>query len=220
VLNGDFEKPNVNKGWNTYKDIPGWVSNGPIIEIGYGPIYNSAWKSQICELDSTQNYEITNGVSLNLDEINSISSSYSVVSTTINKKSAPAPVDVTIPVPKDTIIDVNGETLEVIEYSKGNVVVQSLIQKIEDYLVGFKTSVPTSKITEYEYVVKLYQFKPISVSLLKNCKYTEIAFLFSTTGPIPYAFVYFIQDNKSKDITYIGMLSSTNNNDPSFANSN
>lgn len=105
----------MNKGWNNYKDIPGWVSNGPPIEIGFGTIYNSNWKSQVCELDSNQNYEITNLITLNLNQINNPSSSYSVVSTTVNKKSAPAPVEVTIPVPKDTIIDVNGETLEVIE---------------------------------------------------------------------------------------------------------
>lgn len=210
----------MKKSWGNYKDIPGWVSNGPVIEIGYGPIYNGNWKSQVCELDSTQNYEITNEITLNLDQIKNTSSSYSVVSTTVNKKNAPAPVDVTIPLPKDTIIDVNGETLEVIEYSKDNAIVQSLIQKVREYLISFKPSVPTSKITEYEYVIRLFQLTPISISLLKNCKYNEIAFLFSTTGPIPYAFIYFIQDNKSKELSYLGMISSTTNNDPSFVKSN
>ncbi len=98
--------------------------------------------------------------------------------------------------------------------------VQSSIVKVTEYLIDLKTSVPASKISEYEYVVKLFEISPISISLLKNCKYTEIAFLFSTTGPIPYAFVYFIQDNKSKDLSYIGMLTSTTSNDPSFVKSN
>jgi hypothetical protein len=90
-----------------FQNPSGWISSAQM-EIGYGPIYNKGWKTQVCELDSNQNYEIKQGISLNLDEIYNISSSYSIVSTTINKKSPPAPVNVSIPLSKDKVVDING----------------------------------------------------------------------------------------------------------------
>ena len=48
-MNGDFEKPDVKKGWTVKDEIPGWKGKG--IEIGYGQIYNKNWNSQIVELD-------------------------------------------------------------------------------------------------------------------------------------------------------------------------
>jgi hypothetical protein len=70
-------------------------------------------------------------------------------------------------------------------------------------------------MTEYQFVVSLFLTKPISLSLIKNCKYTELAFQFrsSTSG---YTFIYFIQDNKSNDLSYFGLINSTSQNDPSF----
>ena len=57
VWNGGFEKPNVGRGWKKFKRIPGWTGTG--IEIGNGTIYNSQWKSQVCELDGAGNYAIS-----------------------------------------------------------------------------------------------------------------------------------------------------------------
>ena len=48
-MNGDFEKPDVKKGWTVKDEIPGWKGKG--IEIGYGTIYNQGWNSQVVELD-------------------------------------------------------------------------------------------------------------------------------------------------------------------------
>jgi hypothetical protein len=59
-------------------------------------------------LDADKNYAINQTISLNLDEIFNISSAYSVVSTTVTKKSSPIPVNVTIPSTKDKIIETDG----------------------------------------------------------------------------------------------------------------
>ena len=59
IVNGDFSKPNVGKGWKIFKSIPGW--QGGSIEIGRGGIYNRAWRRsyrQVCELDSNRNANV------------------------------------------------------------------------------------------------------------------------------------------------------------------
>jgi hypothetical protein len=53
IVNGDFELPNLNHGWQNLKNPTGWT--GDVIEIGYGPIYNSEWTTQVCELDAESN---------------------------------------------------------------------------------------------------------------------------------------------------------------------
>jgi len=59
LVNGDFSQPNLGGGWATYNSIPGWTALN--LEMGAGPIYNSAWSNstQIIELDSVVNFEIT-----------------------------------------------------------------------------------------------------------------------------------------------------------------
>jgi hypothetical protein len=74
------------------------------VEIGFGPIYNQEWKTQVCELDSTKNYELTQNVNIDLES----GSSYSLISTTINKKSPPAPVNIVVPTSTDTVEENNG----------------------------------------------------------------------------------------------------------------
>lgn len=64
-------------------------------------------------------------------------------------------------------------------------------------------------------MVKLFETSPISLFLLKNCKYTELTFLFHTASI--YNFIYFIQDNKSKELSYLGLMNSTTQDDPSFS---
>ena len=49
AVNGDFEKPDINKKWKVFDSIPGWKGKG--IEIGWGKIYNKKWNSQVVELD-------------------------------------------------------------------------------------------------------------------------------------------------------------------------
>ena len=56
-VNGDFEKPILKKKWKIFNKIPGWSGEG--IEIGRGTIYNKDWTSQVVELDSNKNSEIT-----------------------------------------------------------------------------------------------------------------------------------------------------------------
>ena len=57
VVNGDFEVPAQNGGWNFQNDIPGWTGKG--IKIGWGDLFNTNWNSQVIELDGSRNYEIT-----------------------------------------------------------------------------------------------------------------------------------------------------------------
>lgn len=134
----------MNKGWKIVQNPSGWI--GDSVEIGYGPIYNNAWTTQICELDSNKNYPVKQTISLNLNEIYNLSSSYSIVSTTVNQKSPPTPVNVSIPTTKDKIIEVSGETLETIEYSSDNVIIQTILTQVRNYLISFQASVPISKI--------------------------------------------------------------------------
>ena len=56
-VNGDFEKPNLNGKWKIFSNIPGWSGEG--IEVGRGTLYNKDWTSQVVELDSNKNSEIT-----------------------------------------------------------------------------------------------------------------------------------------------------------------
>ena len=74
------------------------------MEIGYGPIYNKEWTTQVCELDSDKNYEMTQQVNIDLES----GSSYSLISTTINKKKPPTPVSIVVPSSKDKIEENNG----------------------------------------------------------------------------------------------------------------
>lgn len=53
MVNGGFEEPNFGESWSFLKVVKGWVTEE--IEIGNGKIYNSAWESQICELDGNKN---------------------------------------------------------------------------------------------------------------------------------------------------------------------
>lgn len=57
VVNGDFEKPAVGTKWTKTNNLPGW--QGKNVEVGWGKIYNSNWNSAVVELDSNQNYEIS-----------------------------------------------------------------------------------------------------------------------------------------------------------------
>jgi len=59
AVNGGFEAPDTYGSWGIFNDIPGW--QGQQIEIGEGIIYNSGWGNfnQVAELDSHQNYIIT-----------------------------------------------------------------------------------------------------------------------------------------------------------------
>ena len=89
---------------------------------------------------------------------------------------------------------------------------------MNQYLIIFKSLVPKSKSKEYELVKNLFQSTPIRVSIIQNCKYTEIAFMFQNSGSqsVSYTLIYFIQDNKSKELSYAGMINSTDETDPSF----
>ena len=62
-------------------------------------------------------------MTINLDKIYNTQSSYSIVSSTVNKKSPPTPVDIKIPVVKDTVVELNGEILQIYEYSQNNPVI-------------------------------------------------------------------------------------------------
>ncbi len=55
--NGGFELPSIGNGLGFYPGISGWISKE--IELGYGPIYNANWNSQIVELDGYQNNFVT-----------------------------------------------------------------------------------------------------------------------------------------------------------------
>lgn len=57
VVNGGFERPCQNGGWHTYDRIEGW--EGTPLEIGGGKLYNCRWNSQVAELDSDNNYRLT-----------------------------------------------------------------------------------------------------------------------------------------------------------------
>lgn len=211
LTNGDFETPDLKKGWKILTNPSGWV--GKDVEIGFGSIYNSAWTSQVCELDSDKNYEVTQTVSLDLSQLYS----YSLISTTVHKKKPPTPVSVSIPTTKDKINETNGETSETIEYSSSNEVLQTLMTQTNTYLISFNKSVPSTKAAEYKYVLSLFETAPITLNILKNCKYTELAFVFKASNS--YSFIYFIRDNKSKELSYFGMLNSTSATDPSFVKS-
>lgn len=128
----------------------GWTGNG--VEIGFGPIYNSAWISQVCELDSDKNYEVTQTVNLDLSQLYS----YSLISTTVHKKKPPTPVSVSIPNTKDKVTEANGETSETIEYSSSNEVFQTLMAQTKTYLINFNKSVPSTKAAEYKNVMSLF----------------------------------------------------------------
>lgn len=52
--------------------------------------------------------------------------------------------------------------------------------------------------------------------MLSNCKYTEIVLIYPVDDS--YAFLYFVQDNKSKDLSYLGLKKSNTKNDPSIIN--
>lgn len=58
VVNGDFSSPNVHGSWGLFTDISGWQGIG--IEIGsYNAYGTDSGHHQVCELDGTSNYEIT-----------------------------------------------------------------------------------------------------------------------------------------------------------------
>lgn len=97
LVNGDFETPNLKKGWKILNNPSGWV--GKDVEIGFGTIYNTAWTSQVCELDSNKNIELAQTVDLDLSQLYS----YSLISTTVHKKKPPTPVSVNIPTTKDKV---------------------------------------------------------------------------------------------------------------------
>lgn len=63
VVNGGFQQPSVGNSWGIFSNIPGW--SGIAIEIGWGNIYNSAWNSQVVELDGNANYQITQTFNFN-----------------------------------------------------------------------------------------------------------------------------------------------------------
>lgn len=65
AINGGFEKPNLGKGWKIFNKIPGWFGEG--IEVGSGHLYNNGWKSQVVELDSDKNGELTQTWSFDSD---------------------------------------------------------------------------------------------------------------------------------------------------------
>ncbi len=61
IVNGSFEDPNLNGGWNTYWSIPGWTAVGQYqIEIGAGGIYGVTGfdGQQVMELDSYGNAKV------------------------------------------------------------------------------------------------------------------------------------------------------------------
>lgn len=63
VVNGGFEQPNVGHSWGIFNNVPGW--SGIAVEVGWGSIYNSAWSSQVVELDGHANYQITQTFNFN-----------------------------------------------------------------------------------------------------------------------------------------------------------
>ena len=82
---------------------------------------------------------------------------------------------------------------------------------------SFEKSVPESKRSEYEYILSLFQQAPLKLQLIKNCKYTEIAFVFK--GDSKYIYVYFIQEIKTQQFSYVGLLETVDAHDPSFVSS-
>lgn len=66
IINGNFNQPNVGRGWRIFNTIPGWT--GGEIEVGWGRIYNPRWSpsTHINELDGRHNDNVIQ--TINLDE--------------------------------------------------------------------------------------------------------------------------------------------------------
>ena len=65
VVNGDFEVPDVGNAWDYFTNILGW--EGKPIEIVKGSLVNSGWNSQVCELSSNTNFQLTQRWSFDSD---------------------------------------------------------------------------------------------------------------------------------------------------------
>lgn len=58
LVNGDFEDPALTQDWTLFQNLPGWT--GKNIELGGGKKnYNPNWTSQVIELDSYNNTQVT-----------------------------------------------------------------------------------------------------------------------------------------------------------------
>jgi hypothetical protein len=85
---------------------------------------------------------------------------------------------------------------------------------VQTYLSHFANTVSETKQEEFRLVMWVVKTIPVRISLLSNCKYTEIAISYLSEGVA--VFVYFIQENKSKELTYVGTKNGTAVNiDPS-----
>lgn len=65
VVNGDFEVPDAGNSWIISNNILGW--EGQAIEVIKGSLKNAGWNSQICELSSNRNFQITQKWSFDSD---------------------------------------------------------------------------------------------------------------------------------------------------------
>lgn len=142
------------------------------------------------------------------------SATFTVVSITVHAKLPAAPTPVKLPTLTDSSTDSNGEREEVLTNIEHNDHAQTLIHSVQTYLAHFATTVTEAKQEEFRLVTWVVRTTPVRISLLSNCKYTEIAMSYLVEGGA--VFVYFIQENKSKELTYVGTKNGTAVNvDPS-----
>lgn len=69
-------------------------------------------------------------------------------------------------------------------------------------------------MSEFNFVYQLLQIKPKSLTILTNCKYTEIAIQYPLDNQ--YTYIYFLQEKKTSIFKYVGYLNNTIEIDPSF----
>jgi hypothetical protein len=76
----------------------------------------------------------------------------------------------------------------------------------------FEASVPESTSEEYIFVKHVFTIHPKSISLVSNCKYTEISVKYKIDNT--FIFIFFVQDKNTHQLTYLGYVNSTEGKDP------
>lgn len=73
---------------------------------------------------------------------------------------------------------------------------------------------PSTKIAEYKFIRILLKSKPVNIRFHGNCKYREIAVKYKHNDFFIY--IYFLEERKTNQLSYVGYLNSTDNKDPTL----